>query len=163
MILETQRLYLRALKASDAKRMSEYRDKSEVAKYQSWKHYSYQDAQRRIAECEKITVYNVPRTDYHLAITLKDETMIGDLFVEIVNKHVFVLGYTLDSAYWNQGYAYEIVSAFLTYMKQTYHMKKVICYVYQDNQRSLHLLEKLGFYQFDKSYFYDDVGYLKRL
>ena len=32
MILETQRLYLRQLQESDAKRMSEYRCKEEVAK-----------------------------------------------------------------------------------------------------------------------------------
>lgn len=163
MILETERLYLRTLSQDDAWRMSEYRNKAEVAKYQSWKRYSYEDAKRRIAECQRITVYDRPKTDYHLAITLKDHMMIGDLFVEIVNKNVFVLGYTFDSLYWNQGYAYEMVSAFLAYMKKTYHMKKVICYVYQDNVRSIHLLKKLGFYQFDKSYFYDDVGYLKKL
>lgn len=38
MILETERLYLRQLQLDDAKRMSEYRNKPEVAQYQSWKH-----------------------------------------------------------------------------------------------------------------------------
>lgn len=163
MILETDRLYLRKLNQNDAWRMSEYRNKEEVAKYQSWEHYSYNEAKNRIMECERMTVYNCPKTDYHLGITLKNNFLIGDLFIEIVNKSVFVLGYTLDSFYWNHGYAYEMIHAFLAYMKETYHMKKVICYVYQDNVRSIRLLKKLGFYQFDKSYFYDDVGYLKKL
>ena len=48
MILETQRLYLRQLQESDAKRMSEYRSKEEVAKYQSWKKYTIEDAAKRI-------------------------------------------------------------------------------------------------------------------
>ena len=39
-ILETSRLYLRRLEVTDAMRMSEYRQKKEVAYYQSWKNCS---------------------------------------------------------------------------------------------------------------------------
>lgn len=164
MILETDRLYLRQLESNDALRMSEYRNKSEVAKYQSWEHYSLDDAKRRIQQCQLIKVYNQPKTDYHLAIVLKgNQRMIGDLFIEIINKKVFVLGYTLDSDYWSCGYATEIISAFMNYMKQTYQFKKVVCYAYVDNKKSIRLLKRLGFMKFDESYYYNDVGYIKRL
>ena len=72
MILETERLYLRQLEVSDAPYMSEYRNKEEVAQYQSWDHYSLEDALRRIQQCQLIKNYNQPKTDYHLGIVLKD-------------------------------------------------------------------------------------------
>lgn len=164
MILETERLYLRQLQLDDAKRMSEYRNKPEVAQYQSWETYSPDDALRRIGQCLLIKSFNQPKTDYHLAIIHKaDDLLIGDLFVEVVNVKVFVLGYTLDSLYWSKGYASEIVEAFCHYMKESFHFKKVICYVYYDNVRSKKLLRKLHFVKFDESYYYNDEGYVKKL
>lgn len=164
MILETKRLYLRHLKEEDAMRMSEYRSKQEVAQYQSWNHYTKDDALRRIRQCMSLTSYHQPHTDYHLAVVLKDnDLLIGDLFVEVMNPKIFVLGYTLDSDYWSMGYASEIVEAFLEYMKKEYRFKKVICYVYNDNIRSKKLLRRLHFMKFDESYYYDDEGYIKKL
>ncbi len=164
MILESERLYLRSLELTDAKRMSEYRNKPEVAQYQSWQHYTIQEAYRRIQHCLTIHSWNIPRSDYHLAIILKDKNiMIGDIFVEVVNVKTFVMGYTLDSLYWFKGYATEIISTFLEYMKNTYGFKKVVCYVYSDNIRSKKLLKKLCFTKFEESYYYNDEGYIKRL
>lgn len=164
MILETKRLCLRKLNIDDAFRMSEYRNKEEVARYQSWRHYSEKDALRRIRQCQLVPSLSQVKTDYHLGIVLKEKNLlIGDLFVEIRNSHTFVLGYTLDSDYWSRGYAYEMVDAFLSYMKETYSFQKVICYAYADNRRSIRLLERLGFIQFDESFIYGDKGYLKRL
>jgi ribosomal-protein-alanine N-acetyltransferase len=163
MILETERLYLRHFQLKDAPRMSEYRNKKEVAKYQSWKKYSLKDAEKRINHCINHPVIK-ERENYQFAIVLKEShILIGDIFVEINNKSSFSLGYTLDSVYWNNGYGSEIVSAFINYMKEELGYKKVICYVYKNNQRSLHLLDKLGFEVFSKSFFYDDIGLMKVL
>lgn len=164
MILETERLYLRRFQIEDAYRMHEYRDKPEVSKYQSWHHYSLKDAQKRIMQLQKITEFHHPHTDYHFAIVLKENDMlIGDIFAEIVNHHTFVLGYTLDSPYWSYGYATEMVSAFIEYMRDHYDFHKVICYAYKENKRSIRLLERLGFIKFNDSFFYRDVGYMKRI
>lgn len=164
MKLETERLYVRDLTLEDAPRMSEYRNKENVAKYQSWDHYSIIDARIRITQCQQLQSYNQIGSDYHLAIILKeDEKMIGDLFVEIVNKKVFMLGYTFDEDYWRHGYATEIISAFYEYMKKEYSFKKVVCYVYTKNTRSKKLLKRLGFMKFDESYYYDDEGYIKKI
>ncbi|MEG0593540.1 MAG: GNAT family N-acetyltransferase, partial [Coprobacillus sp.] len=152
------------LELEDAFVMSQYRSKEAVAKYQSWNTYTLDDATRRIHQCQLLKSYNQIGTDYHLAIVLKDShKMIGDLFVEIMNKKIFVMGYTLDETYWGHGYATEIVSAFYEHMKTLYHFKKVICYVYTQNVRSKKLLKRLGFMKFDESYYYDDEGYIKKL
>ena len=164
MILETERLYLRYLTLHDAMRMHEYRDKKEVKRYQTWTHYSLEDAIARILEIQDFIQFYRPRTTTHLGIVLKEnDVLIGDLFVQVNNKKTFVLGYTLDSVYWSQGYGTEMVGAFIDYMRKIYHFKKVICYAYYDNERSIRLLKKLGFHRFYVSYFHDDVGYMKIL
>jgi len=164
MILETERLYLRSLEFNDAYRMSEYRSRPEVAQYQSWITYSFNDALKRIEQCQQLTSLHKIKTDYHLAIVLKENNyMIGDLFVEVVKKREFILGYTFDSCYWSNGYAYEMISAFCEHMKCKYGFKKVICYVYKENVRSIRLLRRLHFVKFNESFYYDDEGYMKVL
>ncbi len=164
MIIETDRLYLRKFNLDDATRMSEYRNKSEVAKYQSWHTYSERRAIRRIKELMKKDEFYLPHNDYHLAIVLKEtNVIIGDIFVDVINKTTFMLGYTLDSVYWRQGYASEMVSAFIDYMHDEHNFTNVMAYAYTRNVKSIKLLERLGFKQFDESSFFGDVGYMKNL
>lgn len=164
MILQTDRLYLRKFVEEDAKRMSEYRSKKEVAKFQSWQSYSEGRAKRRIKHLLKIKEFYKPGVDYHFAIVLKEnDEIIGDIFIDVLNVHTFVIGYTLDSFYWSLGYASEMVSAFIEYMHINYHFEKVMAYAYKDNMRSRKLLERLGFLLFQSSKYYDDVGYIKLL
>ncbi len=162
-ILQSERLYLRTLEDYDAMHLAHYRNKNEVKEFQSWDDYSYQDAIKRIRECKNIDRLDRLYSNYHLAIvSSNNDKLIGDIFVQVVSRHTFTLGYTLDSSYWNKGYAYEIVSEFLNYMKSL-SFKRVVCYVYNDNTRSIHLLKKLDFQLFEQSLFYGDQGYEKYL
>ena len=51
--IDTQRLYLRELQREDAVRMSEYRNKKEVAFYQSWWRYPYKKAVKLLEELQE--------------------------------------------------------------------------------------------------------------
>ena len=53
MNIETERLIIKPLTLDDAKRFSEYRDKEEVAMYQSWDEYPLNKAINRIEYCQK--------------------------------------------------------------------------------------------------------------
>lgn len=162
-ILQSERLYLRTLEDYDAMHLSYYRSKQEVKEFQSWDSFTIEDAKKRIKECKNIKKLNLVYSNYHLAIvSLNNDKLIGDLFVQVISKDEFTLGYTLDSNYWNQGYAYEIINEFLKYMKSL-SFNKVICYVYNDNVRSIRLLKKLGFSLCEISYYYDDRKYEKNL
>ena len=164
MIIETNRLYLRKFVLEDASRMSEYRNKKEVAKYQSWHTYSVRRATRRIKELMRKEEFYLPHNDYHLAIVLKQtDEIIGDIFVDVINKTTFMLGYTLDSVYWGKGHASEMVGAFIDYMHKEHNFHKVMAYAYTSNEKSIRLLERLGFVQFDQSSFFGDVGYMKKI
>ena len=98
-MIEADRIKIQAISLQDIARFSEYRDKEEVAEYQSWDEYPIEKAKQRITYCIKHPFHG-KRGNYQLGIYLKDENyLIGDLFIEIDGHTTFTLGYTLDSLY----------------------------------------------------------------
>ena len=67
MNIETERLIIKPLTLDDAKRFSEYRDKEEVAMYQSWDEYPIEKAKQRITYCIKHPFHG-KRGNYQLGI-----------------------------------------------------------------------------------------------
>ncbi len=161
-MIETERLLIRYLDQEDIDRLVTYRNKPEVARFQSWNHYSRFEAKGRIRYVQKHPYTGKPKDNTQLAITLKDGTLIGDLHLEVLNRNTVTIGYTLDSTYWGQGYGREAVRGLLEALKE-FPQRKVIAYIYRQNDRSRKLLLDLGFHKFDESSFYDDEGYILRL
>lgn len=158
-ILETQRLLIRELELDDAKRLSEYRDKKEVAFYQSWWRYPYQKALKRVEYCVKHP-FDGTRGNYQLGVVLKENNLlIGDYFLEVIEPKAVTIGYTFDSDYWHHGYATESIKALLKLLKNKYNFKYVLAHVYDDNFRSIRLLESIGFEQYEKSKIMGDIGF----
>ena len=94
-------------------------------------------------------------------ITTKgSQHLIGDLHVEIMAPHTFSIGYTLDDVFWNNGFGTEAVLGLLSYMHEEHGFFKCIAYIYKQNEKSRHLLKKIGFKKFDESFFYGDEGYV---
>ena len=141
--LETQRLIIRELEIKDAMRLSEYRDKREVAFYQSWWRYPYQKALKRVEYCVKHP-FDGSRGNYQLGVVLKENNiLIGD--------------------YLQHGYAIESMRALLLELKNRYNFKIVFAHVYDDNIRSIRLLKNLGFVQYETSKIMGDIGFKLRL
>ena len=83
MMIEADRIKIQAISLQDIARFSEYRDKEEVAEYQSWDEYPIEKAKQRITYCIKHPFHG-KRGNYQLGIYLKDENyLIGDIFIEI--------------------------------------------------------------------------------
>lgn len=156
---ETQRLLIRELQMSDAMRLSEYRNKKEVAFYQSWWYYPYNKAVKRIEHCLKHP-FEGKRGTYQLGVVLKETgCLIGDYFFEVLEPSSITIGYTFDSDYWHHGYATESLRALLTILKDKYHFERVFAHVYNDNYRSIRLLKNMGFVQYEKSILMGDIGF----
>lgn len=86
-------------------------------------------------------------------ITIKgSQHLIGDLHVEIMAPHTFSIGYTLDDVFWNNGFGTEAVLGLLSYMHEEHGFFKCIAYIYKQNEKSRHLLKKIGFKKFDESF-----------
>ncbi|MDD8049127.1 MAG: GNAT family N-acetyltransferase [Thomasclavelia sp.] len=162
-MIETKRLIIRELKKEDALRFSEYRNKPEVSKYQSWNHYPVLKAKWRIRYTSEHPLKN-EIGNYQLGIYLKDsDLLIGDIFVQIEKENSFSIGYTLDNDYWHQGYAFEAISVFLSYMHDVLSLNKCVAHVYQANVASIMLLKKLGFYEKTRSQQFQDIYFIKEL
>lgn len=55
------------------------------------------------------------------------------------------VGYKIDHAYQNMGYAYEACQAAFSIIKQDYHVNRIDARIHPENRQSLRLAEKLGF------------------
>ncbi|MFV0394315.1 MAG: GNAT family N-acetyltransferase [Coprobacillaceae bacterium] len=162
-MIETKRLRIREFVLEDAEVLSMYRNKEEVCQYQSWSHYPLIKAQKRIEYCLKYP-FNGERGNYQVAVVLKDtDILIGDFFIEVHSPSTVILGYTFDSSYWTLGYASESLQAIMAYMKEVYNFKVALCYVLKDNIRSINLLKRNGFEEFEHSRYMGDIGFRRLL
>ncbi len=55
------------------------------------------------------------------------------------------LGFAYLPRYRSQGYAYEAAAAIMVYGRQAFDLKRIVAITSLDNERSIRLLEKLGF------------------
>ena len=55
------------------------------------------------------------------------------------------LGYIVKKSHQGQGYAYEALSAILSYVEETFEVKEVSAFIHPDNAPSIGLVRKLGF------------------
>jgi RimJ/RimL family protein N-acetyltransferase len=68
------------------------------------------------------------------------------------------IGYEFSPAYWHQGLASEAIRAILDYAFDTLELSRVVAFVHMDNERSIRLLEKLGFRRHPTRRYKDDGG-----
>src|SRR6476469_1307907 len=116
--LTSERLVIRELTKDDAQALFAYRSHPDVARYQSWKPESLEDAQAFIATLLLHPPY-AGGAWHQLAVTLKsDGTMIGDCGVR-VTKHdsrLCEIGLTIAPEHHRQGYGIEAVRTVLAFL-----------------------------------------------
>lgn len=102
----------------------------------------------------------VQKGSYQLGVVLKKNNyLIGDYFLEVIEPASVTVGYTFDSDFWHFGYATESFKVLLDILKNEYKFKRVFAHVYSDNFRSIRLLERMGFIQYEKSIVMGDIGF----
>ena len=146
--LEAARLVLRPFQDSDLESFLAYRNDPEVAKYQSWSVPYPREIAIQFVELMKMTNPNNHGEWYQVAVELKStRELIGDVaFCTLISdEQQALMGYSLASPFWHQGYAFEAVSTLLKYLFQDRGLHRVIAECDVDNIASWKLLEKLGF------------------
>jgi RimJ/RimL family protein N-acetyltransferase len=148
MFLHTRRLLLRNFTASDLDAFLAYRNDPEVAKYQGWPlPYPREKGEAFIAEMKDI---HAPKQGQwlQLALELKETTsLIGDVAFCIKDDdvHQAVIGFSIASAYWKNGYATEALAALLDYLFEDIDLHRVTADCDTENISSWKTMEKLGF------------------
>lgn len=79
--------------------------------------------------------------------TKEDGTIIGRAGIEQKEEDCPELGYMIGVPWQRKGYAYEVCQAVIDYAKRELEMRRVISQVRKENEASVRLLKKLGFYK----------------
>lgn len=143
--LFTERCLIRKLERKDITALFSYRSLPEVYKYQSWQPKTLADAEAFV-EKNLLSIENTPDTWLQLAICLRDGSMIGDIGIHFLEDNDQVeLGYTLSPEYQGKGYAIESIRALIDHIFADLHKHRIEASVDPENERSIVLLERLGF------------------
>jgi len=142
----SHRIILRKLEEEDIENFYKYRKNPEVALYQGWDPYTYEDAINFIDK-QKNFRPNIPGTWFQIAIALKsNNTLIGDVALHTLDEdpNQVEIGFTLEPIYQNQGYAKEAVECLLGYIFNVLKKHRVIAVADVRNEKSINLLQKIG-------------------
>jgi RimJ/RimL family protein N-acetyltransferase/predicted acetyltransferase len=144
--LETPRLVLRELRDEDAPAIHAYASDTEVVRHLDWGPNTPEDTAAFVAMAQAVRDA-VPRTAYHLAVTLKTAGhLIGGCRIEIRNAASGAgdLGYVLGRLHWGQGYATEAARAVVGFGFESLALHRIWATCDVRNEASARVLEKLG-------------------
>jgi RimJ/RimL family protein N-acetyltransferase len=147
--LTTPRLVLRSLQLEDAAALCGYRSQPEVARFQGWESFGWEDAIKLIEDRSNREA-GVPGQWLQLAIVeAATQTMIGDCGLHCLadDPRQFKVGITLSTSHQGLGYATETMRGVLDYLFGTWGAHRVFAEVDAENERSAALFRRLGFRQ----------------
>ncbi len=148
-VIETPRLRLAPLEATDAAALFAYRGDPDVARYQGWQPADVAEAKDFIArQCER--PFGTPDGWNQLAIRLREgDTLIGDLGIHFPasTDDPIEFGVTLDPAHQGRGYAREAMRAGIDRAFGDWGYRRVIASVDPRNTASVALCRALGMRQ----------------
>lgn len=143
--LYTERLIIRPLSVLDADDMYEYAKTPYVGPMAGWPpHVSLSDT---IAVIKSMITIKSPQEMGNWAIVLKSNNkMIGT--IELYNYYPHFkaeLGYSINPAYWGNGFATEAAEEVLAYGFEFLDLKRIEAGTFLNNFQSQRVCEKLGF------------------
>lgn len=143
-ILKSERLYVRHFNDSDLKKVRDYRNDERCNIYQSYSHFSLDELKRLFADNSKRNLYD-ENANFALVRT-KDNQLVGEIFASnMKSSKEYYVGFTIIPEFQRNGYAFEIVSELLVEAATKLKGYKFVCTIYEKNERSIHLVEKLEF------------------
>lgn len=135
--IETERLIIRNFKVEDGEELHQYLSDPEVVLYEPYNCYTLEEAKKEAA----LRAAN----NCFYAVTIKESgKLIGNLFLSKKDFDTWELGYVFNKNFQRMNYAYESVHALLNFAFDNYGVRRVIAMCNPLNDRSWHLLERLG-------------------
>lgn len=142
--IKTERLTLRRIQENDYKDMYKYTVKEEVAKYVSWTpHESIEDTK---AICKMWASEYSNNDRYNWAIVYKN-TVIGSIDVVKIIETTAMLGWQIDSTYWNRGIVTEAAIAVRDYLFNEIGIETIEAEYVDKNIGSGRVMQKIGMTQ----------------
>ena len=137
-------LTIRPFTLDDLSAFTAYRSDPNVARYQSWTDYHYQDALRLFNSTDYQDFAKAGQW-YQLAISDPQYVLMGDLAVHFIDQHHVEVGFTIAPAFQGQGIAAKALTLLLKYLFVDLQRHRVIAQTDCLNLASVALLEKCQF------------------
>ena len=144
--IRSERLILRRFSDQDIDSFYLYRSDPDVAKFQSWENYQYNEAESFVTKQSQCKP-DQPGTWFQFAMANAETNhLIGDcaLHTLLDEPRIVEIGFTLAKEHQGYGYANEAVGALLGYLFKNLRKHKVIAFTDVRNEKSIRLLENVG-------------------
>ncbi len=144
-ILKTERLLLRRMTLDDSDFIMELLNSPKWIKYIGNRNIDTPAKAREYLETRVIPNYEALGFGFYIIERLDDKVMVGNCGLTHRDgmDHADI-GYSLLEQYEGMGYAFESAKAVLEYGFEIHKLDHIEAIVTSDNQRSTHLLKKLG-------------------
>lgn len=153
--IKTERLLLRAVKKEDYKDMYLYTKKEEVSRYVSWNVHKSSEETKALCEMWAGEYENPDR--YNWAIVLNGRVIGSIDIVKIVGSSA-VIGWQLDSDFWNKGIMTEAAAAVRDYMFLEVGIDALFASFIKENAGSGRVMAKIGMKEVTAEKYYEKLG-----
>lgn len=148
MLLETERLILRPIRATDQSDLLEYHGDERVVRYIPWSVRSIDEVEHAISSYErsKASLENegdVIVLGWQLRSTGKVIGQSNASLISLINQTADI-GWVTHREFWRHGYAYEATAAFMAHILRQPTVHRIVANIDVRNPESAHLAEKLG-------------------
>jgi len=140
-VLETERLILRAPTLGDAKAVAKLANDRRIAENTARIPHPYGIADAK----QYITWANETRSETAFLVTLDDDTIIGACGFGLGENENPEIGYWIGVRYWGQGFATEAARAVIDYAFERFEFDAIHSSARVTNPASRRVLEKCGF------------------
>ncbi|MDO4514696.1 MAG: GNAT family N-acetyltransferase [Lachnospiraceae bacterium] len=144
-IIETKRCIVRETTEGDLDRLYEIYADPAITRYMEGLYRSREEEASYLREYQD-RIYAFYGFGVWSIIEKQSGRMIGRAGISMRQDYEEPeLGFCIDHDFWHQGYAYEVCSAILRFMVETYEIPVIQALVQKENAASVSLLERLGF------------------
>ena len=153
-MIETERLIIKtsAVELTDPILDFYFRNKAFFDKYEpvhSDRYYTY-EIQKRYQEAELQNIEQGTGAYYYFALKEDPEKIIGSISFVRIRQEPYastIFGYNLDEKLQGHGYCTEACRAAIKHVLQTNRIHRIEARVRMDNQKSINIMERLGFFR----------------
>src|SRR5213593_1499119 len=143
--ISTGRLTLEPQIASHADQMFDVLSDPAIYEYENKPPESLEWLRERFGKLESRRSSDGKEQWLNWVIRLPTSELAGYVQAAVHADRRAAIGYELSSAHWGRGVARQAVQAVMSELAEHYHVNRVTAVLKRENQRSLRLLERLGF------------------
>lgn len=145
-ILRTNNLLVREVTLEDIDRLYEIYSDEDVVRYIE---NLYETKEEEIIYTKDYIINQYRFYEYGMWIVeeIDSKKIIGRAGIfDRPNQDSQEMGFVFDKSYWGKGYAYECLNAIINYAHEELGIENLLAHAISENERSIKLLNKLGFY-----------------